>query len=292
MGYQLNGDSFGLANFTKPIDFIAVLVYACHILATCGLLYVNLTRSYIAAFSTPIGRYVNSTLSLSLCWQIILLVYQYTNAPPIIAWLFGFVAALIIGLSALGLIEILKSFVMKQHFWTVQRLYYFQLAYVLWFFCCLWPSFLLLPTLGGTPPPVYYHAYSIGYVLWALTNQIIIWTCSYRMGQQTKLLMEACQELGQTGQSQRIRKLSMAILFLISMIVLSTILWVVSWFAPDPDNGVAMTVFLIGCSLAGSSVVLVTAMFKLLKYHTKRSKRHQLNLSSTQIGTTADEIRS
>jgi hypothetical protein len=291
MGYQLNGDSFGLATFTKFVDYIALLVYACHFIATAGLLYVNVTRAYIAAFATPIGRYVNSTLFLSVCWQVILLIYQYTNAPPVIAWLFGFVAALIIGLSAIGQIEILKSFVLKQHFWTVQRLYYLQLAYAVWFFCCLWPAFLLLPTLGGTPPAVYYQAYSIGYVLWAFSNQVVIWTCSYKMGQQTKLLMVSCQQFGNNGQSDRIKKLSMAIMFLISIIVLSMILWIVSWFAPDPDNGVAMTIFLIACSLAGSSVVLVTAMFKLLKYHTKRSKRQKLELSSTQIGTAADEVK-
>jgi hypothetical protein len=288
MGYQLNGDSFTPATFSKPIDFIAIFVYTCHFGATFGLLYANIARSYIGAFGTPIGKYVNCILFLSLCWQIILLIYQYTNAPPIIAWLFGFVAAVVMGLSTIGQIEILKSFASPQNFLSERRLFYLQLAFVVWFCICVCPAFLLLPTLGKTPPAIYYQAYSIGYVFWALSNQIAICLCSYRIAHQTKALLQLCRELGFEGQTKRIKRVTIAILVLVMIIVLAMILWVFSWFSPDPDNGVAMSMFLITCSLAGSSSVLASVMFKLLKYHTKRSKQLQVNIGSSQIATVAN----
>jgi hypothetical protein len=292
MGYQLNGESFQAANFSKAIDYVGVVVFSVHLFGTIGLFGANITRHYIGSWKTLIGKYMNLLLILSIIWQIVLIVYQYyDSAPPVFAWLFGFVAAIIAGLSSMGQIEILKSFNVKGVYWTIDRLCYLQYALLGLFGFCLWPAFFMIPTLGGVPPPLYYWAYSIGYVIWVLSTQIVIWSCAFRMGHQAQIMMETCRNLGASVEENRIRRLSFAVKFLISLVVISLTLWVVAWFAPDPDNGVAMTVFLISSSLAESSVLLVATMFKLLKYHARHNKRIDGNNGQyatnfgTQIGT-------
>jgi hypothetical protein len=276
-GYQLNGLRFETANFTKPIDFLAILIYSLHFGVTTAILYLNVKRNYISPWSTPVGIYVNGILSMSLIWQVILILYQYVEVPPIFAWLFGFIAAIVLGVSTIGQIQIQKSLLLPGSFLTVRKLSILQGLWLLLFASCLWPSFFLLPTLGTFPAEFYFNVYSVGYLVWAALNEIVTCICAVRVINQARNMIQLYRELGSKKDAgmrrNSIQRLSYFLKFMLIVVAICFFIWIFSWFVPIADLGTSMTLFLIGSALAESNVILLVAMFKLMSYHALKSKK-------------------
>jgi hypothetical protein len=203
-----------------------------------------------------------------------------------VSWLFGVGAAVLVGLASLGKIEILKSFAMKHVFWNAKRLRYLQFAVVGVFVVCLWPAFLILPTLGRVHPNNYFTVYTIGYLMWISLNQVVIAGFVFLMGKKAKTLLETCRKLGARREENQIKRLILAVKVLIFLMIIAIALWIAAWYAPDSNPGVAMTVFLISCSLANSGILIVTMMFKVMKYHAKQTKDNLAN--PYKLGTTSE----
>ncbi|KAI8909763.1 hypothetical protein EDD86DRAFT_145544 [Gorgonomyces haynaldii] len=165
MGHLINGYDEGIFPTNTP----------AHILALCcaGLLLMTTTfLTLTLLFASPMGSrrmtlYMIVMVVFSLFYQVIHIIFLYTNAPPFIDWVFGLCGMTLMAIMGLGSTEILAHFVSTSRFWTEQRIWHLRSFLCVLYLVCAGGAYGRVQYISAESPVLLNMWFSMGITVFA-----------------------------------------------------------------------------------------------------------------------------
>lgn len=145
MGISMNGVVVETPGFTNALDWITLGVLISKTVLT-AILWFKIYNKWI--ISILFQRYMLTAVSLMLSWDIIQYLHWLTTIHPVIHWLYGFIAVIMVLLVLMCNIEILKKFTVISEVLNERKIVVLQIAFCIFFAIVIIGQLAFLEYLG------------------------------------------------------------------------------------------------------------------------------------------------